>query len=269
MGEIIIEPGDTQKIVSQPGPSKAYNLSVTGADVFLSHNSSRTVAEGDPVRLGDRVKLRNLNGQSVYAKNPPENTTNAVLTLSEAGFDVLYQVRESLADVVDAGGERAPPATSDPTNPDPRNITTKSSESLDYNVKQPSGNIAAGDSEEIVIRPPEGEVWEIHTATVNVPDVGGASTDFHSVEIQPENASMNLLNGGAKYDTYITYQYGRWNTNMTTRFPSDSAAALQVLQGMRIDHSNGIEFTYYNNTDGTQTSNRQYRIYSRKIDVAE
>jgi len=110
MGEITIEPGDTQKIVSQPGTDEAYNIDVSNADVFMSHNKSRTQGEGKRVRPGDRVTLDNLRGKSVYAKNPSENTENASLNVNRAGFNLTFEPRPVVGAVRTSSGSEAAPA---------------------------------------------------------------------------------------------------------------------------------------------------------------
>lgn len=109
MGEIQISPGETQKLVSQPGPNREFNATITGAPVFLSHNATGTIREGKRVRPGDRVTLTNLRGQSLYAKAPATNTNPATVEIDRAGFSLIFQPRAVQASVqTDADSESAP-----------------------------------------------------------------------------------------------------------------------------------------------------------------
>lgn len=110
MGDIVIEPGETKKLVSQPGPDAAYNITVENADVYMSHDKSRVLGSGKRVRPGDRVTVDNLRGKSLYAKNPPENDENAVLGVNQAGFNLIFQPRPVVGAVRTSAGNEASPA---------------------------------------------------------------------------------------------------------------------------------------------------------------
>jgi len=110
MGEITIEPGDTKKIVSQPGTDEEYNITVENADVYMAHDKSRAVSSGKRVRPGDRVTVSNLRGRSLYAKNPPGNDENARLEVNEAGFALFFQPRPVVGAVRTSAGAEASPA---------------------------------------------------------------------------------------------------------------------------------------------------------------
>jgi hypothetical protein len=116
MGDITLTPGETRKIVSQPGPDQSYNIGVTGADVYLSHRKGLVREEGKRVRPGDRVEVANLEGKPLYAKNPSENTSNATLEVSEASFALFFQPRAVQATVQTSETDESAPATDDYTN---------------------------------------------------------------------------------------------------------------------------------------------------------
>lgn len=113
MGEIVIEPGDTKKIVSQPGTDEAYNIGVTNEEVYLSHSSSRTKSEGKLVRPGDRVTIDNLRGKSIYAKNPSDNTETASLNINLAAFNLSWGNRAIIGASLTSSGNEAAPANDD------------------------------------------------------------------------------------------------------------------------------------------------------------
>jgi len=113
MGEVTLQPGEREKIISQPAPDESYNLQVSGADVFLSHRSGLVVSEGKRIRPGDRVEVSNLQGKPLYVKNPPSNGSNATVEVSEASFALFFQPRAIQASVQASENDEAAPATDD------------------------------------------------------------------------------------------------------------------------------------------------------------
>jgi len=111
MGQLSLQPGERQKIISQPGPDERYNLDVEGADVFLSHRKGLEKQEGKRVRPGDRVTVENLQGKPLYALNPRRNTSEAVLSINEAAFGLIFQPRAIQATVQSGPQEESTPAT--------------------------------------------------------------------------------------------------------------------------------------------------------------
>jgi len=117
MPEISLAPGESKKIVSQPARDSEYNIDVSNADVYLSHNSRAVKREGKRARPGDRVTLTNLRGKSVYAKNPNENTADVTLDVAKAGFAISFGPR-AVVGAVDTGrdDDDAPAASDDYSN---------------------------------------------------------------------------------------------------------------------------------------------------------
>jgi len=112
MPDITLEPGESQKIVSQPPAGTKYDVAVSNTDVYLSHNSAAIINQGRKVKAGDRVALDDLRGTSVFAKNPSTNTDDVVLNVTEASFNISFQPRGLLPDVGDETAGSAP-ASSD------------------------------------------------------------------------------------------------------------------------------------------------------------
>lgn len=111
MGEVTIQPGEREKIISQPAQGDAYNIGVQGADIYLSHSSASTRNEGRKVVPGDRATLRHLRGKSIYAKNPPGNDDPAKISIDKAGFDIVFQSRPVVGAVQQESGDEAPAAS--------------------------------------------------------------------------------------------------------------------------------------------------------------
>jgi len=122
MGQLSLQPGERQKIISQPGPNERYNLDVEGADVFLSHRKGLEKQEGKRVRPGDRVAVENLQGKPLYALNPRANSTPATLSINEAAFGLIFQPRAIQATVQSGPQEEATPATDDFTEATGSNV---------------------------------------------------------------------------------------------------------------------------------------------------
>jgi len=113
MPDISLSPGESRKIVSQPPAGTKFNVDVDGTDVYLSHNSQAIVNQGRQLKAGDRVRLEDLRGSSVYAKNPDANTDNVTINVTEASFDLIYQARAVIGSVDTGQGDGDAPAASD------------------------------------------------------------------------------------------------------------------------------------------------------------
>jgi len=109
MGELELAPGETTKLVSQPGPDEAYNIQVRGSDIYLGHRKAAVKTEGDRVRAGDRIQVSNLRGKNLFAKNPSTSTQNATIEVSLDGFSINFFPRAVQASVqADADTAAAP-----------------------------------------------------------------------------------------------------------------------------------------------------------------
>lgn len=113
MGEIILAPGERQKVVSQPERDEAYNINVSGADVYLSHRSNGITREGKHVKKGDRTVASNLRGKPLFAKNPSSNSSDATVEVDMAGFALSFQTRAVVGAVDTGQDDQEAPAASD------------------------------------------------------------------------------------------------------------------------------------------------------------
>jgi len=95
MGKITLEPGESEKIISQPGADKAYNVNVEGAQVYLNHRANAITREGKVLKEGDRTVVSNLRGKPIYAKNPSTNQKTATVNVDRAGFSLTFQTRRT------------------------------------------------------------------------------------------------------------------------------------------------------------------------------
>jgi len=132
MAQITLDPGEKQKIISQPSDGDAYNINVDGARVYLSHRANGIVREGKAVKKGDRTVASNLRGKPIYAKNPSTNENTATLEVDRAGFALSFQSRAVIGAVDTGRGDAEAPASSDEdvhryeTNADPSAGITES-----------------------------------------------------------------------------------------------------------------------------------------------
>jgi hypothetical protein len=159
-------------------------------------------------------------------------------------------------------------------------IQTQSIDVLDNNIKlnraedialediTRTGDVADLETETTVITPPAGEVWEIQYIDIEVDPTGGGGT--HQVEL-----ALNGLGGTtalfAEYNgsDFISYSTGRWQNSPVEAQPADQGSLqLDIIKGLRIDAGRGIEFVYFNDSGATNTGNRDYQVYARKIQVS-
>jgi len=97
MPELTLSPGESTKIVSQPGPNEAYQLDVINGDVFLSHNPNRTKAEGKLITAGGSGDLRNFRGKSIFAVAPD----GATIRINKQSFSLNLFPREVIKRPID------------------------------------------------------------------------------------------------------------------------------------------------------------------------
>lgn len=181
MGEITLSPGDSAKIISQPPRGNRYNIAVDGADVWLSHNSAGIKRSGKRVRPGDRVTLQNLEGTSVFAVNPPGNTTDATVYADEASFDLIFQPRAVQASVQTSSDSESAPATDNFTN-----------------VTAAGVDIGSGGSSTEQLDPPgRSEQISIHVE----------GTSSFEVTVAWENTSESYVSGGGSVKQVLPVYY--------------------------------------------------------------
>jgi len=297
MPEIILKPGESEKIVSQPARGEAYNVRVSGTDVFLSHNSKAIIREGKHVVADDRVKLDNLGGKSIYAKNPNENTGDAAIDISRAAFNIVFnprfavdssidEVRDDvtidavnddlvvnsvdqlkvLDAVKDDSGTDVPAATSDPANPDPRAIQVVPSEGVDRASKPKGADIAPGGTETATFTPPAGELWEIQTMAFFASYVSGGSSGTHEISVRAPG-SLKLIEGISQHSEDVQYKTGEWRSANQDQYPADPTTQHNIVNGIRISPGDSLTMKYINNTDATQDIGRTYNLHYRTIQV--
>lgn len=189
MGEIVLEPGDSKKIVSQPGREEAYNINVEGAEVYLSHRSNGIVREGKLLQPGDRTQATNLRGKPLHAKNPGSNSSDATIQVDQAGFALNFMTRPVVGAVRTNSGDEAAPAND--------NFVLRQGTGVDVNADTVTEKFVAPDAAD--------------TVTVSVDDAVGAYSvavefldgDGNTVTRRDENNSV-AYSGDSTEDVFVT-----------------------------------------------------------------
>lgn len=105
-----IEPGETEELLPETVPDDQHHLFVYRTNVLVAHNRQRAWSTGDDVQPGDRVKLEDYRGESVFIHNPESNDETARVRISETNFALTYMNRYVQGFVQSGSGAEAAPA---------------------------------------------------------------------------------------------------------------------------------------------------------------
>lgn len=128
--------------------------------------------------------------------------------------------------------------------------------------------VIPGNTSEIIIRPPQGYIYDLLGLLLYVVKPIGGTSGTHFFDIVSENQGIAILFGSSAYNTSLRYDYGYWFTADTLQYPTTEIAQLLALQNKRIDEDSGLSITYCNLTDVNQTNMRYIRLWVRKVKVA-
>jgi hypothetical protein len=147
-------------------------------------------------------------------------------------------------------------------------VTVSGSESVDYLTVDQTNDLGSGNTRLTTIRPPAGNVYELLgiRLTCNVP--GTASSGSHGFDVESETAAVRLLDLKSDHTKQVEYSRGEVTAANKTALPKSAVAQVQVLKGLRFDENNGLDISYTNNLDITQTRDRFIRVWVRQIEVS-
>ena len=147
-------------------------------------------------------------------------------------------------------------------------IRTFQAEAVEWVDVSQTASIAANSSETIIVRAPAGYIYEVVTGVFVANPPGGATTGVHEIVIDSENLGIGLTYGESAYSDGVEYVYGKWLYATSSVEPATDIAQLFAIRGVRVDSLNGLEIYYYNGTDGTQSAERIYKLWFRKLKVS-
>jgi len=147
-------------------------------------------------------------------------------------------------------------------------IRTFQAESVEWVDVSQTATIASNASESIIVRAPTGYIYEVVTGVFFAAPPSGATTGSHSIVIDSENLGIGLMDAESLYSDALEYVYCKWLYATSSANPSTEIGQLMAIRGVRVDSLNGLEIYYWNGTDVSQTIERTYKLWFRKIKVS-
>jgi|APHM01.1.fsa_nt_gi hypothetical protein len=148
-------------------------------------------------------------------------------------------------------------------------VESRREEDILFQTVQQSTTVAAnGGSESITVRAPAGTILEVLALELRVAPPPNATSGEHQFNVRSETEFVDVLQGAAGPNGILRFEAGEWTEANVNQTPSTSAAQVQAVRGGRIDENNGIQVSYFNDTDDDTSRIRTHRFWFRKVSVA-
>jgi hypothetical protein len=135
-------------------------------------------------------------------------------------------------------------------------LSVERSESITQISADQTADVAAGDNETTVFTAPSGTLIEVIGLFVRVPSPAGSSSGFHRVFLQSAGTRGRLLQAQSNDSDRIEINNNHIRTGTSLQAPPDAASQAITINSIRFDDTRGIDITYDNRTDATQTDTR-------------
>jgi len=147
-------------------------------------------------------------------------------------------------------------------------VNQNPAESVEFIQKDQSSTVSSSGGEQVTIKPPSGYIYELLAMKIDTPPPPSATSGEHYVSLKAEGYGIALTSAASDYTNTCRYDSGNWSKATNGANPSSASAQQQSIRGARFDSSNGLKVSYTNNTDASNSNNRQYRFIVRKIKVS-
>jgi hypothetical protein len=174
--------------------------------------------------------------------------------------DIIAQSLEKLLADIDITAQTLPELRT--------GIRTYQAETVEWIIADSTTTVLAGSEEAVIIRSPEGYIYEILSMMLYALPPPGATAGDHYFFVDSETGSISLTYGKSSYGTSVMYRYSHWISADLSQYPPSDPAQVAAIRGVRIDSANGLRIVYGNSTDVDQTRGRYIRLWVRKIKVS-
>jgi len=150
-------------------------------------------------------------------------------------------------------------------------VTVSGSETVDFVAETFTSSLASNATQEIVIRPPSGFLYELRALRFFAfgPSRSGATSGSHKAVLQSETSRINVLSLTSNHDTLLRYENSHiTDADISSQPPSTTAQTLAV-RGLRADAQSGFLLAYENNTNSSTSETRAIQLWVRQIQVSE
>jgi len=148
-------------------------------------------------------------------------------------------------------------------------VQTQQAEDINFqqvvNTSTVPGN---GGFEDTFVRAPAGTVNELIAMNLSAGSDSSMSSGTHEIFVRSETIGVTILKAESPFNESPRVEANTITSGSTEQIPATPAAQAQVLQGVRIDDTDGLEIEYFNDTDADNETNRQYELWFREIKVA-
>lgn len=142
-------------------------------------------------------------------------------------------------------------------------LAVQSRPGINYQDVSQTANVAAGASESVVVTAPVGAILRLRNLQMVAPGIGAATTGTQGIEVKPLN-KLQAIRGTNTYNAELKFDRSQWDTASTEQ-PGSKAAQVAAMKGLIADETSGIAINYRNDTDGTQTSARTYKVLFEEV----
>ena len=121
-----------------------------------------------------------------------------------------------------------------------------------------SGTILSIGTDNTVLTPPAGKLWEILNMYLMASDPIGATSGTHSFTLLVGN--INVLRGKSIFSSDLKWDYSVWALADSEQIPSSDAAAQNALTSVKLTQETPLTVRYFNGTDVSQILGRYIRF---------
>ncbi|TVT93675.1 hypothetical protein [Haloferax volcanii] len=124
--------------------------------------------------------------------------------------------------------------------------------------------VANDDADSLFIYAPEGKVWFVNSAKVDIESGSGDGNGSYRF-IMWDSAHADIVNVEQADNQPMTYKWGEWGSNIS-QIPQDDYHMSQQIQSLMATDSEGIRVVF-NNTNATAdyTGTRTYRFVFKEV----
>lgn len=144
-----------------------------------------------------------------------------------------------------------------------QHIATQNRPNLHLKDFTQTGNVAAGNTERVEIYAPTGSIYQFGGMRLKHVLEGTEASGKHSFRIysmDDASGGLSVLLGESGYTTDLGYYWSDWQKADSRTLPSNVQALQKAVQSLMASDAQPVAIEYTNDTDVTQTKDRQIRF---------
>lgn len=121
-----------------------------------------------------------------------------------------------------------------------------------------TGNVLSLGTENTVITPPAGVMYQILNMYFLASDPIGSASGTHSLTLM--SGDINILNGSSVFGSDLKWDYSRWETADSAQRPATDRAAQAALNNTHFVKESPLTLRYFNGTDVSNILSRYIKL---------